>query len=80
MMAKFLADALARRGAVADGSDPTDLLILNTMARGLSNHEIAAGLTMGYDTVRLRIKRIFSHPQTSDRTQAIAKGFSRLRM
>lgn len=77
MMAKFLAAALARRGAAADGMDPTDLLILSAMARGLSNHEIAAGLSMCYDSVRTRIRRIFVRLDTSDRTQAVVKSIAK---
>ena len=50
-----------------------ELEILNLMARGESNAEIAAALTISIKTVRNHVSNIFSKLQVADRAQAVIR-------
>jgi DNA-binding NarL/FixJ family response regulator len=59
-------------GALPDGLTVRETEVLAYVARGLSNHEIAAALFVSEATVKTHINRIFAKTQSRDRAQAIA--------
>jgi DNA-binding NarL/FixJ family response regulator len=71
-----VAAKLAHRDAVPSLS-PRELTILELIARGLSNKEIQASLSIAEGTLRNHLKRIFDKFQVTDRTQAALIGIKR---
>jgi DNA-binding NarL/FixJ family response regulator len=59
-------------GSLPDGLTVREAEVLAYVARGLSNHEIAATLFVSEATVKTHINRIFAKTQSRDRAQAIA--------
>lgn len=73
-LAAFLepeADAARSDDITLDTLTPRELEILNAVARGLSNHEIAALLRIAEKTVRNHMTTIFSKLGIASRSQAI---------
>lgn len=62
----------ARDGALPDGLTVREAEVLAHVARGLSNHEIAATLYLSEATVKTHINRIFAKTHSRDRAQAVA--------
>ena len=52
---------------------PREREILEFIAQGLNNNEIAARLVLGQNTVRNYVSNIFSKLQVADRAQAIVR-------
>jgi two-component system NarL family response regulator len=71
-----VAAKLAGRDALPSLS-PRELTILELIARGLSNKEIQASLSIAEGTLRNHLKRIFDKFQVTDRTQAALIGIKR---
>jgi len=61
----------------APSLSPRELTILELIARGLSNKEIQASLSIAEGTLRNHLKRIFDKFQVTDRTQAALIGIKR---
>jgi two-component system NarL family response regulator len=71
-----VAAKLAGRNA-APSLSPRELTILELLARGLSNKEIQAALSIAEGTLRNHLKRIFDKFGVTDRTQAALLGIKR---
>lgn len=71
-----IAAKLAGREA-APSLSPRELTVLELIARGLSNKEIQASLSIAEGTLRNHLKRIFEKFQVTDRTQAALIGIKR---
>jgi two-component system NarL family response regulator len=71
-----VAAKLAHRDATPSLS-PRELTILELIARGLSNKEIQASLSIAEGTLRNHLKRIFDKFGVTDRTQAALIGIKR---
>jgi DNA-binding NarL/FixJ family response regulator len=56
---------------------PRELAVLELVAAGHSNKEIAAALNLSLSTVKLHLQNIFSKLGAQDRTQATAAAFQR---
>ena len=54
-----------------------ELEVLELVARGLTNKEVAAAIGRTNETVKLHLKRIFAKMRVSDRTQAVTIGLRR---
>lgn len=61
-----------RRGQLPDGLTDREAEVLNLIAGGLSNADIAQRLYLGEATVKTHINRIFAKTNSRDRGQAIA--------
>jgi two-component system NarL family response regulator len=71
-----VASKLAHRDA-APSLSPRELTILELIARGLSNKEIQASLSIAEGTLRNHLRRIFDKFGVTDRTQAALIGIKR---
>jgi DNA-binding NarL/FixJ family response regulator len=66
--------AVAQRLAEHVGEEPIsprELEVLSLMAAGKRNKEIADGLSIAEDTVKMHVRNIFSKLQANDRTEAV---------
>jgi two-component system NarL family response regulator len=54
-----------------------ELAVLELLARGLSNKEIMAALTIPEGTLKNHLKRVFDKLEVGDRTQAVLTGLKR---
>ncbi len=61
-------------GRLAAGLTPRELQILELIAGGLSNKEIAERLFVSENTVKTHSKRLFEKLNARRRTQAVAAG------
>lgn len=71
-----VADRLAAREGQS-GLSAREIEILELIAKGLRNKEIAATLGIGQETVQTHIKRLFVKLQVSDRTAAVTVALAR---
>jgi DNA-binding NarL/FixJ family response regulator len=77
---RHIAPAMAARLAKHTphvGLSPRETEVLQLIARGLRNKEIAAELNIAEDTVKIHIKSIFGKLEVVDRTQAVVSGSQR---
>ena len=70
---RSLSSAPARRSGPFPELSERELEVLDLIARGLNNHEIAAQLHVTVKTVSNHISNIFSKLHVADRTQALLK-------
>jgi DNA-binding NarL/FixJ family response regulator len=79
-----LVERFAPRGTVSTGRTldrdtssltPRELEVFSLIARGLSNHELAAALTLSEATVKTHVARILSKLNLRDRVQAVVLAY-----
>jgi DNA-binding NarL/FixJ family response regulator len=77
LIERFAADAPERTGRASLVTQLTERerQVLVLIARGLSNREIATELTVGVETVKTHVKRIFMKLDVRDRAQAVAVAY-----
>ena len=75
-MPREVAERLAAREGQS-GLSVREIQILELIAKGLRNKEIAAALGIGQETVQTHIKRLFVKLHVSDRTAAVTVALSR---
>ncbi len=63
--------------AVASGLSDRELLILNRIAKGDRNREIAEDLGLSESTVKAHVASIFNKLNATDRTEAVTKALTR---
>jgi DNA-binding NarL/FixJ family response regulator len=74
----FTEDLAARVGEdSAPALSPRELSVLELIARGLSNKEIQAALSIAEGTLKNHLKRIFDKLEVGDRTRAVMVGLKR---
>ena len=74
----FTDDLAARVGEdSAPALSPRELSVLELIARGLSNKEIQAALSIAEGTLKNHLKRIFDKLEVGDRTRAVMVGLKR---
>ena len=56
---------------------PREIQVVNELAKGLANKEIAAQLYITEETVKSRVKNILSKLGANDRTHAVTIGLKR---
>jgi DNA-binding NarL/FixJ family response regulator len=73
------ADVAARLDEHSDQGDLTsrELEVLQLVARGLSNKELAAAIGRSDETVKLHLKNIFARLKVDNRTEAVTVGLAR---
>lgn len=64
------------RSALKDPLSPREGVILNLIAEGLSNKEIARNLTIAPETVKSHVKNLFAKLNAEKRAQAVARAQS----
>jgi DNA-binding NarL/FixJ family response regulator len=64
--------AAAAPDQLPDGLTPREAEVLTSMARGLSNTEIARALFVSEATVKTHVNRVFAKTASRDRAQAVA--------
>jgi len=67
---------LPARPGFADALSTREVAILNRIAQGLSNKEIARNLAIGPETVKSHVKHIFTKLGVEKRAQAVARAQS----
>jgi len=77
LVERFAPRAPARQAVHADLSEltPRELEVLRLLARGLSNAELAAELTLSEATVKTHVGRILTKLQLRDRVQAVVLAY-----
>jgi DNA-binding NarL/FixJ family response regulator len=77
LVERFAPRASARPAVHGDLSDltPRELEVLRLLARGLSNAELAAELTLSEATVKTHVARILAKLQLRDRVQAVVLAY-----
>jgi len=77
LVERFAPHASARPAVHADLSEltPRELEVLRLLARGLSNAELAAELTLSEATVKTHVGRILTKLQLRDRVQAVVLAY-----
>ena len=77
LVERFAPRAEARTAVHADLSEltPRELEVLRLLARGLSNAELAAELTLSEATVKTHVGRILTKLQLRDRVQAVVPAY-----
>ena len=77
LVERFAPRAATRPAAHADLSEltPRELEVLRLLARGLSNAELAAELTLSEATVKTHVGRILTKLQLRDRVQAVVLAY-----
>jgi DNA-binding NarL/FixJ family response regulator len=77
LVERFAPRADARTAVPANLSDltPRELEVLRMLARGLSNAELAAELTLSEATVKTHVARILAKLQLRDRVQAVVLAY-----
>ena len=77
LVERFAPQAPARTAVHADLSEltPRELEVLRLLARGLSNAELAAELTLSEATVKTHVGRILTKLQLRDRVQAVVLAY-----
>jgi DNA-binding NarL/FixJ family response regulator len=77
LVERFAPQAASRPAIHGDLSDltPRELEVLRMLARGLSNAELAAQLTLSEATVKTHVARILAKLQLRDRVQAVVLAY-----